>query len=170
MSLQANITLNTLSVSAGQPAQATLTVYNPNASAVVVTGVNVYFKALGDALPGHTSALPVVIPATIGQTTSVPALSSITFPFSVVVPSAASSNVFQQMYTTGTSTPINSQGSQPLSLSVIVAADVYGSDLSINAAGTATLIVSPSVSSPLGMQGGFLNASTPSNSMTAVIF
>lgn len=166
MSLQANITLNVLSVPAGQPAQAMLQVYNPNAVTVVVTGVNVAFRALGDALPGHTSVLPVLVPIGQGQTTSIPALSSVTFPFTVVVPSAAVSNSFQAVNQTGNLNPINPQGTQPSPFTIVVSADVFGSDGSSNAAGTAALIVGPAIPPPTGFQGGFLNQSAPNNFVT----
>lgn len=166
MALQCNLTLNTLSVAAGQPAYATLQVFNPNASTVVVTGVSINFKGLNDALPGHTAALPTVAAIGQGQTVAVPTLSSINIgPFPVVVPSTASVNAFQTV-TGPSNTPINPQGSQPTPVTIVIGADVYGSDGSLNTAGTAALIVGPAVASPAGFQGGYLNQSAPNNLIT----
>lgn len=167
MSLQCNMTLNVNSISSGQAAQATLQVYNPNAVAVVVTGVSITSRVLGDVGINRTTMSPCVAPIGPGMTTSVPALSSINIgPFPIVVASASSSNQFQAVNQTGNLNPLNPQGSQPTPFTVVVGADVTGSDGSFNQAGTAALIVSPQVSPPAGFQGGVLNQGAPNNFIT----
>lgn len=166
MSLQANVTLNYSSYTAGQnpPPMATVTVYNPNASAVVVTSVNMSAHALGDPLVNRLAMSPSVPPTGPGMTTSVPALSSITIgPFPVVVGSASNVNSFQAVNQSGNLFPVNPQGSQPPQTTVMIGALVYGSDGSVNTAGEAAILVSYSVSPPVGYQGGFLQFSSPNN-------
>lgn len=166
MALQCNVTLNYASYSAGQtpPPMATLTVYNPNAVAVVVTAVQIQARVLGDLGVNRLAMSPSVVPIGPGQMTSVPALSSITIgPFPIVVASAAASNSYQSMGPTGSTTPVNNQGSQPLQYTLMVGAEVLGSDASINQAGQAALLVSGSSAPPLGYQGGFLQFNAPNN-------
>lgn len=166
MALICNVTLNVASYSAGQtpPPMATLTVYNPGAVAVVVTGVQLNVRPILETLPGRTSMSPSVVPIGPGQTTSVPALSSITIgPFPIVIATAANGNTYQTMGPTGSVTPVNAQGSQPLQVTFMIGADVSGSDGSLNTAGQAGLLVSGSSQPPLGFQGGFLQFASPNN-------
>ena len=158
MALQCNITLNYANYSAGQnpPPMATLSVYNPNAVAVTVTGMQLNARALGDT-PGHTSMYPGVMPIGPGMTVTAAALSSINIgPFPVVLATAANANSFQAVNQTGNLNPINPQGSQPPQVTIVIGADVQGSDGSFNVAGTAALVVSYQSQPPLGFQGGFL--------------
>jgi hypothetical protein len=97
MALIANMTLSSGSMVAGQsPApQATLTVYNPNASAVLVSGARVSIST-ASGQQTHAGNAPTV-PLIAGYST-VPALSSLTFgPFPVAIGSAASGNAFQMV-------------------------------------------------------------------------
>lgn len=175
MALQAQVTLNYSSYTAGQnpPPQATVTVYNPNASAVVVTAVVMRRQSpapLPVGQPNFIPAAPSVAPIGPGMTTSVPALSSITIgPFPIVVASAANANSFQMVNQAGNLNPINPQGSQPPQSTVMVGATVYGSDGSSNVAGSAPLLVSYASAPPVGFQGGFLNFSAPNNCITGLI-
>jgi len=171
MALQANVTLNYSAYTAGQsPApMATVTVYNPNASAVVVTSINMLahpFGSTAQALPMS----PSVPPTGPGMTVSVPTLSSITFgPFPIVIGSAANVNSFQAVNQTSNLNPINPQGSQPPQTQVMVGALVYGSDGSANTAGEAGLLVSYYPAPPLGYQGGFLQFNGPNNLITGAL-
>jgi hypothetical protein len=160
------MTLNVATYVPGQnPApMATLTIYNPNAVAVVVTGVQLQAKVLGDPNINRLAMPPSVVPIGPGMTTSVPALGTITIgPFPVVVASAANGNTAQSMGPTGSTTPVNPQGSQPLQYTLMIGADVYGSDGSYNQAGVAALLVSYLSAPPLGFQGGFLQFNAPNN-------
>jgi hypothetical protein len=164
------MTLNYSSHTAGQnPApMATLTVYNPNAVAVAVTGVTVTGHVLGSTA-GSLAMLPSSPPIGPGMTTVAPALSSITIgPFPVVVGTAANINSFQAVNQTGNLNPINPQASQPAPFTVMVGAMVQGSDLSQNVAGEAGLLVSYASAPPLAYQGGFLQLAGPNNLSTAV--
>jgi hypothetical protein len=173
MALQCNVTLSYTAYAAGQnPApMATVQVYNPNASAVVVTSVNMKAYSLGDPRKQDLAMSPSVPPTGPGMTTSVPALSSITFgPFPIVVASAANVNSFQAVNQSGNLFPVNPQGSQPPQRTVMVGALVYGSDGSINEAGEVGLLVSYTSAPPVSYQGGFLNFSAPNNYATGLIF
>ncbi len=166
MALQANVTLNYSAYTAGQsPApMATVTVYNPNASAVVVTSVNMEAHAFSDSLVNRLAMSPSIPPLGPGMTTSVPALSTITIgPFPIVLGSASNVNSFQAVNQTGNLFPINPQGSQPPQTQVMIGAMVYGSDGSANRAGEVGLLLSYTSAPPVGYQGGFLQFSAPNN-------
>ncbi len=168
MSLQCQVTLNYGSYSAGQnPApMATVQVYNPNAVTVVVTALQLNSLVVngGVSSTNKTAMLPSVAPIGPGMTVSVPTLSSITIgPFPVVISSAANVNSFQAVNQTGNLNPINPQGSQPAQFTVLIGADVYGSDGSFNTAGVASLLVSYQSAPPLAFQGGFYQFASPNN-------
>lgn len=166
MSLQCQVTLNSISYSAGQtpPPQATLTVYNPNASAVSVTGVQMTARVSTDPLINRLAMSPCVPPIGVGMTTSVPALSSINIgPFPIVVGSAANVNSFQMVNQTGNLNPVNPQGSQTPQYQLLVGASVNGSDGSSQDAGVAGILVSYASNPPLGFQGGFMQFASPNN-------
>ncbi len=166
MALQCQVSLSYASYATGQnPApMATVQVFNPNASAVVVTAINVKGRVANDPLRGSLAMLPSCPPIGPGMTTVVPALSSITIgPFPIVVGSAANVNSFQAVNPVGSLNPINPQGSQPAQFQVLVGADVYGSDGSFNEAGEAGLLVSYSSAPPPAYQGGYLQFTNPNN-------
>lgn len=162
MSLQCNMTLNQSSVTAGQSSQATLTVYNPNASSVVVTGMQVSVSTTaGQYMPAVNQSLP---PMGWGMTTIVPATSSITFgPFPIAAGSSANVNSFQAVNQSGNLNPVNPQPSQSPQQQLMVGATVYASDGSVNTAGQAGLLVSYVPAPPMGFQGGPLMFSAPNN-------
>lgn len=169
MALRCQMSLNYASYAAGQnpSPQATLFVYNPNASAVVVTGARIYAFASDDNSQREIPMAPVVPPLGPGMTVVAPTLSSINIgPFAIVVASAANVNSFQAVNQTGNLNPINPQGSQPPQMLLGIGAIVYGSDGSVNRAGSAPLLVSYSSAPPLGYQGGFLNWAAPNNFLT----
>jgi hypothetical protein len=166
VSLICQVTLNVNTYAAGQnpPPQATLIVFNPNATAVVVTSVQMRARTLNDNLINRTSMPPSVPPIGPGMTTSVPAGSSINIgPFPVVEASAANNNSFQAVNQTGNLNPINPQGTQRPQHTLMIGADVYGSDGSFNQAGEAGLLVSYGSTPPPGYQGGYLNFAGPNN-------
>jgi hypothetical protein len=165
MALQCQVTLNYASMTAGQtPApQATLTVYNPNASAVLVTGANIYAQTLSGQRA--TSINPPTVPLIAGQST-VPALSSLTFgPFAITIPSMGNGSMFQHVepVVLVNSAPANPQPSQPSYVQFQLGALVYGSDGSVNTAGVAPLMVSFAPPPPMNWQGGPLQFSAPNN-------
>lgn len=165
MALQCQLTTNYVAYQAGQtpPPMATLQVYNPNASAVAVTGINLqFFDVNGNTInPATNPPMPAMGP---GQTVVVPALSSLTFgPFPLVFGSAANVNSFQQVDTVGSTQPVDRQISQPPQLVVKVGAIVTGSDGSLNTAGVAPIIISYTQPPPPSYQGGFLNFAAPNN-------
>lgn len=165
MSLQCQVLMNTIAYSAGQnpPPQATVFVYNPNAVTVVVTAIRMNGMVVGDGT-NRLAMAPSVPPIGPGQATSVPALSSINIgPFPIVIASAANDNSFQMVNQTGNLNPVNPQGSQPPQFTVLVGADVYGSDGSFNVAGVAPVLVSYQSSPPLAFQGGFYQFASPNN-------
>jgi hypothetical protein len=164
MALQCNVTLNTGTMSAGQspPPQATLTVYNANASAVVVTGAQVFTTTLAGQYTSTSS--PPLVPLGSGATTLVPALSSITFgPFPIVMASAANANPQAVINPSGNINPVNPQPAERPFQTFNVGALVYGSDGSINTAGTAALLVGYTSVPPIGFQGGPLQFGMPNN-------
>lgn len=158
MALTCQMTLDYSNCVAGQnpPPKATLQVYNPNASSVAVTGINIeYFDVNGvqmTTMPVGLS-MPAMGP---GQTVTVTTLASVFFgPFPIVLGSAASANTFL-------ASPAETPASQPLPRSLAhrpqqffwVGATVLGSDSSINTAGRAGLLVSFTSVPPLYSQGG----------------
>lgn len=164
MALVCNMSLNYGSMTAGQnpSPQATLTVYNPNASAVVVTGASVFTTTLVGQQTNATNQS--VVPLGPGMTTVVPTLSSITFgPFPIAASSSANVNSFQAVNQVGNLFAINPQPSQRPQEVLLVGATVYGSDGSVNTAGKAPLLVSYTSTPPVGYQGGPLFLSAPNN-------
>ena len=168
MALQCQLSANYASYTAGQsPApMVTLQVYNPGAAAVVVTGIALKPYALGDPNKNRLAMAQVSPPIGQGQTVIVPALSSINIgPFPVAIGSAANVNAFQMVQMSGSLSPVNPQPSQPANMTVMVGADVYGSDGSVNQAGEVAILVSGSIQPPPGFQGGVLQFSAPNNAV-----
>lgn len=164
MALVCNMTLNVPFTTAGQNPlpQATLQVFNPNASAVVVTGASI---STATAAGQQANAVnQSVVPLGPGMTTVVPALSSITFgPFPISAGSAANVNSFAAVNQVGNLFAINPQPSQRPQQLLLVGATVYGSDGSINIAGVAPLLVSYTSTPPLNYQGGLFQFAAPNN-------
>lgn len=177
MALSCGVTLNYGSYSAGQspPPTATITVYNPNAVAVVVTSCTLTTQVQGQTAFINATSSNQGMPATgPGQLVTVPALGSINFTAQVVVDSAANANAWQSVAPTsaaqtgplaGQLNLTNPQLALPASTVIAVGAVVTGSDGSTNVAGTAPLIVSYYPAPPLGYQGGFAQFSSPNNAV-----
>ncbi len=144
MALTCAVTLSTATYTVGTTPVplASLAVTNPNASAVVVTGAMVHYRVSGATNPtSSTAAQNNVVATGPGQTVSVPASGTITFPFGVAIGSAAAGSTFYQMNNGVGPTPVNSQPSQPLTYTMLVGCTVYGSDGSVNEASEASLLV-----------------------------
>lgn len=171
MSLSCQVSLNYASYTAGQnpPPMATLFAFNPGAAAVSVTAIQIQARVLNAVTGlGALAMSPSVPPIGPGMTTVVAAGSSITIgPFPIVVGSAANDNSFQMVNQTGNLNPVNPQGSQPPQYTIMVGADVYGSDGSLNGAGAVSLLVSYTSAPPLAYQGGFLQFAGPNNAILA---
>jgi len=172
MALTCGISINTTAVTADQSpgASATLTVYNPNASAVVVTGARLTYTPLGQTNPSPAASVAtVLIPTGPGQTVSVPALGSITFgPFPVQAHSPSNSSSYNVASPSGGyGGPI--QGALPSQEQLIIGAVVEASDGSSNVAAPAGLTVSYYTPPPLGSQGGFLNFADGDNFLNGLL-
>ena len=153
MALNAQLSVNLPSVTAGQTSHATLTVYNPNAVAVTVTGIElVWYDKMGVVVRPAVS--PAVPPLGVGQPTSIAALGTQTFgPFALAVGSVAAASSFQMV--PPSSLPALEKASAPPQLELWVGGLLYASDGSVNVISKARLLVSYTVAPPLGFQGGF---------------
>lgn len=166
MALSCQMSLNTPTYSAGaSPSpQATLFVFNPNASPVAVTTVQLtFFDVLGNFVNAAVNApMPAMGP---GQTVVVPALGSLSFgPFPIAVGSGANGSSFLAL----PAAIGNSQLAEKDSYQLFVGAVVGGSDGSINTAGSAGLVVSYTAVPPLGTQGGTAQFNAPRNAVVSV--
>jgi uncharacterized membrane protein len=161
MALTCQMAISPSSYRAGQSPSpmALLTVYNPNAVAVVVTGVVLVFKD-AQGSPRQFSVSPSVVPVGYGQTTSVPALSSITIgPFPIAVGNVAPAAIFNAV--PPSSQPSLVQVAMPPQSKIFIEALVYGSDGSVNVSGAAGLLVTYTDAPPVAFQGGFANFYDP---------
>lgn len=156
MALTAQVTLSQRSYTAGATPVPTfvIVVANANAVPVVVTGLEFSYTDAFNATvkPAGNVNVP---PIGQGQTTTVPALGSITIgPMAIAVGSVANANMFQAV--PPSAAPTNPEAlALPTSYELWVGALVYGSDGSVNIAGKDRLLVSPTSQPPLGYQGGF---------------
>ena len=162
MALQCQMSVSNPSITAGQSSQATLTIYNPNAVAVSVTGVELTYADPQGAVM-RPSVNPSLIPIGPGQPTAIPALTVQSFgPFPIAIATVAASNGFQSVPVG--SIPNNIQGALQPVMQVFIGARVTASDGSINEAGKAGMLVSPTLSPPMGFQGGVAQFGAPNNS------
>lgn len=135
-----------------------LTVYNPTAGTVVVTGVQFFFQRL-DRIHPTPSAAAMVAPVGLGATVAVPTLGTITIgPTYLAVGSAAA-------YTTAT----NPQPSQPQTYVLMVGAYVRASDGSVNIALPVAVQVTPWEAPSATYQDGDLNWSYGQNMLFNVV-
>lgn len=170
MALQCQLSFNAASCTAGcsPPPQLYLSVYNPNAVAVTVTGVQVYTRDIS----GNMTRAPagnVSFPVGPGQPTTIAALGTqILGPVAFAVSSAANASSFQNVaQVSGSATPNDQLSQSPQSI-VVAAATVLGSDGSSNEAGTAGLLVSYTQVPAAGSQGGFLAYFNGTNFLTGL--
>ncbi len=168
MTLRCALVMNSNSFVAGQTPvpQASLTVANDAAAPVNVTGVDLYFTDVVGNVVRPAGSVPLA-PIGFGQTTVVPAASSITIgPMGVALGSAASVNSYASV--PPQSIPTNSQQlALPAGQQLFLRARVYGSDGSVADASPAQFTVWPSIQPPLGFQGGFAQFADPDNSNLA---
>lgn len=157
MALVCSVVLSANTYSAGHtpPPTASIVCYNPGASAVVVTGVELTKRVFGSSTPGSPvpmgNALPPYGP---GAPVSVAAGGSQRVgPFPITVGNVASA-------IGGVSQP-----SQVSDYILVIGATVLGSDGSRNVAGEAGITVSYSVRPRTNTQGGQLIFSQASNSL-----
>lgn len=171
MALQCQVSLNVSACTAGQSQSpmATVQVYNPNASAVVVTAIDINFWS-PEGVRLNPCANQSSPPIGYGQTVSVPTLSSLYFgPFPLAFGSAASANAFQMV--PPSSQPSNPQGAHKPQQQIFVGATVLGSDGSVNEAGRDGVLVSFAIAPPLGFQGGFTQFAGVNNAvLLAAVF
>lgn len=168
MALNCSVGLNVTAYQAGASTMpmAIITVYNPNATSVAVTGIQ-----MSAVVYGHRSQrLPMgqsVPPTGPGQNTLVAAGGTVTIgPFPLSIGSAAypSSNAPAIQEPTFATYPINPQPTATPSYVVVVGATVFGSDLSSNTASTAGFTLSSSFPPAFGSQGGAFDFSVSQNS------
>ncbi len=147
---------------------ATLQVYNPNASPVAVTGIQLqFFDSLNN--PIQASANLPMLAMGPGQTVVAPARSSINFgPFPIVIGSAANIGSPTIPLTTPP-TSVNIELAEPQSAQLYLGATVYGSDGSINTAGRAAVFVSPTIGPIPLMSGGVLQFYNGSNLLIGIM-
>lgn len=171
MALVCAMSLNTQFCQAGaSPApMATLTVYNPNATSVAVTAIQIsYFDA--QLRPINAAAAPQLPAASPGQTVVVPTLSSITFgPMPVAVGSPASANSFWNASVSNTAATPNPQVALPPQTQVLIGGTVYGSDGSANTITPIGLTVSYTPAPPVLSQGGALQFASGNNLLTGLM-
>ena len=171
MAVNAQLSVNSPYYTAGQnpPPQCTLTIYNPNSTALFVVGVDVY-ATTGGTTQRNMAFLPVVPAIGIGSNVTVSPASYLTIgPFPIVVGSGANVNSYQALNQAGSVDPINRQPSQPANVQVNLGCTVYMSDGSVNEAGGATVFATYATQPPLGFQGGFANFAGPNNSVLIAV-
>lgn len=159
--------------SGDQPVAVFVTATNPSTTTpIAITGGAVFASQLGNG-PALPCALPM-LPLGPGMPTVVAAGATILVgPVQLVVYSNGAANPYQNPGSTFDSQPSASRG-EPTGnhypqFTVLVGATLYGSDGSINQAGTAPILVDVVVPPPLGFQGGFLHLSAPNNLVTAYV-
>lgn len=170
MALQCQMTLNTPSCSIGQSPvpMATLVVYNPNAVAVAVTGIQVTLFG-PTQLPINAAFNPPTPAMGPGQTTVAPAVSSINFgPFPIVVGSAGAISMPSPPSLNSAPMGGNPQVAEPPGTLLYVGATVMGSDGSVNEAGKVSLLLYPAVMQPFTL-GGTLFLSNGQNMLNGII-
>lgn len=154
------------------PPQLLLTVYNPNAVALQITGVRIYTRDIA----GNVTRAPMMeisVPTGPGQDFIVPALGTIRIgPMSFVVPANGNASSFQAVQQTIGALPVNTQSIQPSQRPqnlIMASATVYASDGSVNEASQAGLTVSYVQGVAGGSQGGFFTYQQGSNFLTGIL-
>lgn len=160
MALVCTVVLSTTSYRAGAtpPPMATVQCYNPTASTIVVSGVEIYGRVLGSSTPGNPVPMGMPLPP-YGPGAPVTIAAGATLPVGPFPITAGSAAAALRDGNTG-----NAQPSQPLNYTLMIGAIVFGSDLSRNTAGEAGMLVSQTIAPTVGQQGGSLIFSKPTNS------
>lgn len=164
MALNCSISLDRNAYAAGQqPLKCYLTVYNPNASALVLTAAVLRVEDWNNArnrLPANVPQMPY----DDGVSTLIPALGTVVFgPFNITVALPANVNAFIDPPPATFENPRNPQLSLPPSLTCRVGCVVYASDRSANEAAPAGFLLSYGNPPPSTYQGGFAVFSEPNN-------
>lgn len=176
MALQCQVVLSRATYAGESPApMCSLFVYNPNAVAVTVISVEPRLRDVNDT--GTVNRIPGQAPnffVGAGQNVTVPALSSLTIgPVPLAFGSAANANSQQTTVLGSSATSYqapqnNSQPSQKPQMQIMIGANVYGSDGSVNVAGEAGILVSCFVKPAKYSQGGIMQFRDDDNLATAV--
>ena len=173
MPLNCQVYVYQSATSGEKPVIAAVIVTNPSATtAIAITGGALSVSQLrdGTAVP---CALPM-LPIGPGMPVVVPAGGTIIVgPMPLVVHSNGASNSYQSVASPGAPVapqPSDSRGEATgmhyPQFTALIGATLYGSDGSVNVAGTAPLLVDVVVPPPPGYQGGYLHLGTPPNLVT----
>lgn len=172
MPLQCQVYVYPSATSGDRPVTVAVVATNPSpTTSIAITGGALSITQLRDG-SDVSCALPM-LPLGPGMSTVVAAGASVLIgPMPLVVHSNSASNSFQNPSSLIDSQPSDARGEPTGShypqFTVLVGATLYGSDGSINQAGTAPILVDVIAPPPLGFQGGFLHLSAPNNLITAV--
>lgn len=155
--------------SGDQPVAVVITATNPGAVPIVITGGDITVTQLDDGT--DVSCAKPTLPLGPGMPTVVAAGATVLVgPVMLAVHSNAGANSYQSPNAPVAPQPSETRGGATSSkypqFTVLVGATLYGSDRSINAAGTAPLLVDVVSPPPLGYQGGFLHLSAANNLVT----
>jgi len=152
-----------------QPVAVYITATNPGAVPIAITGGELEVTQLGDGTT--VSCAKPALPLGPGMPTAVAAGATVLIgPVTLAVHSNAGANSYQSPNAPVMPQPSETRGEATSNkypqFTVLVGATLYGSDHSINAAGTAPIFVDVVSPPPLGYQGGFLSLSAPNNLVT----
>jgi hypothetical protein len=157
--------------SGDQPVTVAITATNPGAVPIVITGGDITVTQLGDGT--DVSCAKPTLPLGPGMPTVVAAGATVLVgPVTIAVHSNSGCDPYQSAPQGAYVDPQPSDsrgaatGNKFPQFTVLVGATLYGSDGSINFAGTAPLFVDVVSPPPLGFQGGFLSLSAANNLVT----
>jgi len=154
-----------------QPVAVVITATNPGAVPIVITGGDITVTQLDDGT--DVSCAKPALPLGPGMPTVVAAGATVLVgPVTIAIHNNAGCDPYQSapqgawVNSEPSSTRGEATGNKFPQFTVLVGATLYGSDRSINAAGTAPLLVDVVSPPPLGFQGGFLHLSAANNLVT----
>lgn len=173
MPLQCQVYAFPSAQSGDQPVAVFVTATNPSTTTpIAITGGSVSVTQLSNGAD-VPCALPM-LPLGPGMPTVVAAGATILIgPMPIVIYNGAANNSYQN--------PVANSGSQPSAswggptsnrypqFTAVIGATLYGSDGSINQAGTAPVLIDVVAPPPLGYQGGALHFSAPNNLVTGLL-
>jgi hypothetical protein len=162
-----NFVSSTYTAGATPPPQLSMTLFNPNAFAVLVLGVRIYTKDPSGAL-SQSPYGEVSWPVGPGSNVTVPALGTLLMgPVAFTVGSAANANGAQYVSQVAGQATLP-QSAEPPQRTVLAAATVAASDGSLNEATPAALVVSYTSQPPALSQGGSLTYFNQTNFLTGL--
>lgn len=169
MALIASVTLDRLSYSGGDtPLKCTLTVYNPNASAIVVTAAVLRVEDWNNPRNRIPCNIPL-IPYSAGQSSLIPALGTLSFgPFNIAAVQPGSMNAYidpppTNMLGLGFGNAVQPDNAFPGSVQCRVGCVVYASDRSATEASPAGFLLNYTNPPPPTYQGGWATFSNGNN-------